>query len=161
MFNAPVVSSRLIDHLNHAVDHVQQHPQRRAQSLPVLVAHARALALAATQGRAAAERDVEVDSERPSLQVQHSSAHLRRDSSHPCHICAGTRLTLPHLPRDWAYLCHICAGTGLTPATSAPGLGSPLPELRRDRKAAVARTNKCASLPVQHGKVGAFPRGRG
>jgi hypothetical protein len=28
--------------------------------------------------------------------------------------------------------CHICAGTGLTPATSAPGLGSSLPHLRRD-----------------------------
>ena len=27
---------------------------------------------------------------------------------------------------------RICAGTGLTPATSAPGLGSPLPHLRRD-----------------------------
>jgi hypothetical protein len=27
---------------------------------------------------------------------------------------------------------HICAGTGLTPATSAPGLGSPLPHLHRD-----------------------------
>jgi hypothetical protein len=28
--------------------------------------------------------------------------------------------------------CHICTGTGLTPATSAPGLGAPLPHLRRD-----------------------------
>jgi hypothetical protein len=28
--------------------------------------------------------------------------------------------------------CHICAGTGRTPATSAPGLGSPLPHLHRD-----------------------------
>ena len=28
--------------------------------------------------------------------------------------------------RDWAHPCHICIGTGLTPATSAPGLGSPL-----------------------------------
>jgi hypothetical protein len=27
---------------------------------------------------------------------------------------------------------HICTGTGLIPATSAPGLGSPLPHLRRD-----------------------------
>ena len=26
---------------------------------------------------------------------------------------------------------HICAGTGLTPATSAPGLGSPRPHLRQ------------------------------
>jgi hypothetical protein len=30
------------------------------------------------------------------------------------------------------YRCHICAGTGLTPATSAPGLGSPLPRRHRD-----------------------------
>ena len=30
------------------------------------------------------------------------------------------------------YRCHICAGTGLTPATSASGLGSPLPRLHRD-----------------------------
>jgi hypothetical protein len=29
--------------------------------------------------------------------------------------------------------CHICAGTGLAAATSAPGPGSPLPHLRRDR----------------------------
>ena len=28
--------------------------------------------------------------------------------------------------------CHICTGTGLTPATSAPGLGSPPPHLHRD-----------------------------
>jgi hypothetical protein len=28
--------------------------------------------------------------------------------------------------------CHICAGTGLNSATSAPGLGSTLPHLRRD-----------------------------
>ena len=34
---------------------------------------------------------------------------------------------LPHLRRDWAQCCHICAGTGLAAATSAPGLGSPLP----------------------------------
>ena len=29
--------------------------------------------------------------------------------------------------------CHICTRTGLTAATSAPGLGSPLPHLHRDR----------------------------
>jgi hypothetical protein len=34
----------------------------------------------------------------------------------------------------WRGVCehHICAGTGLTAATSAPGLRSPLPHLRRD-----------------------------
>jgi hypothetical protein len=36
-------------------------------------------------------------------------------------------LTPPHRHRDWAHPCHIGTGTGLTPATSAPGLGSPLP----------------------------------
>jgi hypothetical protein len=39
---------------------------------------------------------------------------------------------LPHLHRGWAHPCHICTGAGLTPATSAPGLGSPLPHLHRD-----------------------------
>ena len=45
------------------------------------------------------------------------------------------RPPLPHLPdawAHWAHPCHICAGTGLIPATSAPGLGSPLPHLHRD-----------------------------
>jgi hypothetical protein len=40
----------------------------------------------------------------------------------------------------WLALCqeasgdraHVCTGTALTPATSAPGLRSPLPHLRRD-----------------------------
>ena len=38
----------------------------------------------------------------------------------------------PRLLRDRAHPCHICTGTGLIPATSAPGLGSPLPRLHRD-----------------------------
>ena len=48
--------------------------------------------------------------------------NLRGDCAHPCHICAGTRLAP----------AHICTGTRLTAPTSAPGLGSPLPHLRRD-----------------------------
>ncbi len=32
----------------------------------------------------------------------------------------------------WAHPAHICAGTGLTPPTSAPGLDTPCPRLRRD-----------------------------
>ena len=36
------------------------------------------------------------------------------------HSCAGTG-------SHWAHPRHICAGTGLTPATSAPGPGSPPP----------------------------------
>jgi hypothetical protein len=46
---------------------------------------------------------------------------LGNDCPHS-HICTGARLSRG----------HICAGTGLTPATSAPGLGSPRPHLRRD-----------------------------
>jgi hypothetical protein len=38
----------------------------------------------------------------------------------------GNRVPLPRLHRDWAHRCHICTGTGFTPASSAPGLGSPL-----------------------------------
>ena len=34
--------------------------------------------------------------------------------------------------RQVGHPAHICAGTGLTPPTSAPGLGSPRPHLRRD-----------------------------
>jgi hypothetical protein len=41
--------------------------------------------------------------------------------THPC----------SHLHRDRAHPCHICTGTGLTPPASAPGLGSPLPQLHR------------------------------
>ena len=41
---------------------------------------------------------------------------------------------LPRLHRDCqcAHPGHVCAGTGLTPATSAPGLGSPPPHRHRD-----------------------------
>jgi hypothetical protein len=58
--------------------------------------------------------------------------HPHQDWAHPCHIHTRTELTLPHLRRDLAHPCHICTGAGLTPATSAPGLSSPLPHLRRD-----------------------------
>ena len=44
------------------------------------------------------------------------------------HICTGTgRPPCPHLRQDWACRLSIGTGVGLTPATSAPGLGSPLP----------------------------------
>ena len=39
------------------------------------------------------------------------------------HLCAQPRI--PHLHRDWAH--HVRTGAGLTPATSALGVGSPLP----------------------------------
>jgi hypothetical protein len=57
----------------------------------------------------------------PLLQVG-TCPHVRWDWGSP----------LPHLRRDWAHPAHICAGTGITPATSAPGLGSPPPHLRWD-----------------------------
>jgi hypothetical protein len=53
-----------------------------------------------------------------------SEPHLHRDSPHHCHICIGTGLN----PATSA------SETGRTPATSAPGLGSPLPHLHRDSR---------------------------
>ena len=55
-------------------------------------------------------------------------------------IRTGLVRALPHLHRDWAHPCHICTWTGLTPATSAPGVGSPLPHLHRDWPASSARS---------------------
>ncbi len=49
--------------------------------------------------------------------------HLRRDSARPCHICAGTRpAPATSAPGLGSPLWHICAGTRPAPATSAPGL---------------------------------------
>jgi hypothetical protein len=50
---------------------------------------------------------------------------------------------------DWARPCHICAETWLTPATSAPGLGSPLPHLRRDW---AHPCHICAGIGLAHSK---------
>ena len=47
----------------------------------------------------------------------------------PARQLVGGRGTMPRLHTDRALSCHICTGTGLTPATSAPGLSSPLPHL--------------------------------
>ncbi len=44
--------------------------------------------------------------------------------------CARDQLCAATMARELA--CHVCAGTGLTAATSAPGLASLLPHLRRD-----------------------------
>jgi hypothetical protein len=38
----------------------------------------------------------------------------------------------PRRHRDWAHPCHICTRTAATAATSAPGLGSPVPHRHRD-----------------------------
>ena len=52
----------------------------------------------------------------------------------PAHSSSALSSSRPNLHSS-AYACqpcHICTGTGLTPATSAPGLGSPLPHLHWD-----------------------------
>jgi hypothetical protein len=60
--------------------------------------------------------------------------HPHRDWAHPCHIWTRTRWAHPwHIGTGTgAHPCHICTGTRLTPATSATGLGSPLPHRHRD-----------------------------
>jgi hypothetical protein len=75
--------------------------------------------------------------------VSHSIAY----SPQPERKCLSEALTRASTPRPfccayvgrgmlsaygWARPCHICAGTGLTAATSALGLGSPLPHLHWD-----------------------------
>jgi hypothetical protein len=61
-----------------------------------------------------------------------------RRSAHATALCCrGVRTLRPPPDEDINFadtemVCHICTGTGLTPATSAPGLGSPLPHLHRD-----------------------------
>ena len=53
--------------------------------------------------------------------------------AHRCHICAGTGAHRCHIcAGTGAHPCRIYAGSGLTAAASAPGLGAPLPHLRRD-----------------------------
>ena len=46
----------------------------------------------------------------------------------PCEMDA----TGPDAPVRHSSTSHICTGTGPTPATSAPGLGPPLPDLHRN-----------------------------
>ena len=59
------------------------------------------------------------------MQVQ-PLLHWDRDPAHPCHFC--TEWARPfHICTDWARPFRICTGTGArrTPATQAPGCGSP------------------------------------
>jgi hypothetical protein len=49
-----------------------------------------------------------------------------------------------------AHPCHVCTGTRLTPATSAPGLGSPLPCLHLNKPCKSA-PGLGAPLPRLHG----------
>jgi hypothetical protein len=48
-----------------------------------------------------------------------------------CHICNGTLARPCQIIYTRADPAHICTGTGGSAATSAPGLGSPLPHLHR------------------------------
>jgi hypothetical protein len=75
----------------------------------------------------------------PMSHVCRDSAHrccLYRDSAQPCLICVWTKLAstyVPHLHLDLAHCCHSCTGHVLIAATSAPGLGAPLPHLHSTR----------------------------
>ena len=63
----------------------------------------------------------------------HPLPHLRQDWATHSHICTWTGLTPCHTALGVGLApCHIRAGTEPTAATSPPGLGSPLPHLRRD-----------------------------
>ena len=55
------------------------------------------------------------------LQVQRAGARRLGTGAAPA--------SSAHLSRVPAHSCYICSGTGLAPATSAPGLGPPLPHL--------------------------------
>ena len=59
--------------------------------------------------------------------------------------------------------CHICTGTALAPATSVPGLRSPLPHHYRDcarRSHTCTGTALAAATPVRAGRVAAAYRMR-
>jgi hypothetical protein len=82
----------------------------------------------------------------------HARTHTRTRAAHSSLVVATTTL---RLQRDLRCLRpdprrarpgHDCVGTGLTPATSAPGLGSPQPHLRRDSK--VLRSGLRSLRPV-------------
>ena len=64
----------------------------------------------------------------PPLPHLHAAAH-REWAAPPATASPGLRSPPPHMHRDWAQRCHVCTGTGFAAATSALGLGSPLPHL--------------------------------
>ena len=111
---APTERRRLLSWLSSA--------GARAKPLPSLAAFVSVPA----RGAAAAAR-ADLSCERGTEEDPGRGGRARTLALHPQWSVNG-RLgsLLPHLRRDWAHPCHICAGTGLTPATSAPGLGSPL-----------------------------------
>ena len=80
----------------------------------------------------------------------HSRARLHtrvrtrsRPRSRPCALSAYAN--------RGAHPFHICSGTRLAPATSAPGLGSPLPHLRRDSaRRALRRLGQATRWALRH-----------
>jgi hypothetical protein len=69
-------------------------------------------------------------------------------SAHGASACTGTGLTPG----------HICTGTGLTAATSASGLGSPLPHLHRD---SARRCHICTATRLTSSETGGGGGGGG
>jgi hypothetical protein len=59
-------------------------------------------------------------------------AHMELPQPDVCSFATAIDALIKDERIDEVKTCHICAGTGPTAATSAPGLGSPLPHLHRD-----------------------------
>ena len=122
-------------------------PRRRARASTACVQHEctrpeRSAGSTRQGGQAAVQHP---DGHGCAAQVDDPHLHLpllpRRGPSQPPRAAVSAPTTACHqqlvppaavLRRCWAHPCHICAGAGLTPATSARGLGSPLPRLHRD-----------------------------
>ena len=99
----------------------------------------------AAEGRAArthgAARTVLLSGTRRCADTSRVAAHLCNVGSSHTRRCARTtygarRRSMRFSQRPngaaWAHVGHICTRTGLTPATSAPGLGTPLHHLLQD-----------------------------
>jgi hypothetical protein len=122
----------------HARDRAQKctHTLTRTHAITHARTHARTHAHAREQ-RARWTRSAKPDNKTLLLLL-----HLKQSKAVGCRsawdsmplgaYCTWLLAALPPLHRNRAHFRHICAGTGLTSATSAPGLGSLLPHLRRD-----------------------------
>ena len=79
-----------------------------------------------------------------------SASNGRARGCAACHICTGTRArAVPHLYRDWGLLpATLHREGGLTRATSAPGLGYPVPHPHRaDLGSPLRSESRSGSLP--------------
>jgi hypothetical protein len=59
-------------------------------------------------------------------------AHMELPQPDVCSFATAIDALIKDERIDEVKTCHICAGTGPTAATSAPGLGRPLPHLHQD-----------------------------